>query len=227
MAVTTFISTASAQQWAPVGDSNLRRDVDILKTYGIIEGPVNTWPMSWRQITNNIGMSADQTYPVHIMRAIDRVRRKIPNKGFRGSATARYTNEPSLVRGFGDTARSDADMTISAGLTEEKIDANVTVNYRDNVKFDNSNVNFNNSYIATNIGNWSLYAGAIDRWWGPGQDNTLLLSSNARPMISAGFRRFISHVAHRINMYLCCFWNFIWTIYTCEVFKIYSAGFFV
>lgn len=182
-------SNASAQQWAPVGDSNLRRDVELLKTYNIIQGPVNTWPMSWRQITSNINMGIDQTYPAHIMRAIDRVRSKIPGKGLRGSATLRYTNEPSLVRGFGDTARSDADMTVSAGLTEEKIDINVSVNYRDNVNFDNSNINFDNSYIATNLGNWSLYAGAIDRWWGPGQDNTLILSSNARPMISAGLRR--------------------------------------
>ena len=182
-------SNVSAQQWAPVGDSNLRRDVELLKTYDIIQGPVNTWPMSWRQITNNISMSLDQTYPAHVTRAIERVRSKIPNKGLRGSLTARYTNEPSLVRGFGDTARSDADMSISAGLTEEAIDVNVSVNYRDNVNFDNSNINFDNSYIATNLGNWSLYAGSIDRWWGPGQDNTLLLSSNAHPMISAGLRR--------------------------------------
>ena len=80
-------------------------------------------------------------------------------------------------------------MTVSAGLTEEAIDVNVSVNYRNNVNFDNSNINFDNSYIATNLGNWSLYAGAIDRWWGPGQGNTLLLSSNARPMVSAGLRR--------------------------------------
>lgn len=182
-------SIAIAQQWAPVGDNNLRRDVELLKTYNIIQGPVNTWPMSWRQITSNINMSLEQTYSAHIMRAIDRVRSKIPNKGLRGSLTARYTNEPSLVRGFGDTARSDADMTVSTGLTKETIDVNVSVNYRDNVNFENNNINFDNSYIATNLGNWTLYAGAIDRWWGPGQDNTLLLSSNARPMISVGLRR--------------------------------------
>ncbi|MDG1021222.1 MAG: capsule assembly Wzi family protein, partial [Emcibacteraceae bacterium] len=182
-------SNVSAQQWAPVGDNNLRRDVELLKTYNIIQGPVNTWPMSWRQITSNINISMDQTFPAHVTLAIERVRSKIPNKGFRGSASLRYTNEPNLIRGFGDIARSDADMTISAGLTEEAIDVNVSVNYRDNVNFDNSNINFDNSYIATNLGNWSLYAGAIDRWWGPGQENTLLLSSNARPMISAGLRR--------------------------------------
>ena len=182
-------SNVSAQQWAPVGDNNLRRDVELLKTYNIIQGPVNTWPMSWRQITSNINISMEQTFPAHVTRAIERVRSKIPNRGFRGSASLRYTNEPSLIRGFGDTARSDADMTVSAGLTEEAIDINVSVNYRNNVNFDNNNINFDNSYIATNLGNWSLYAGAIDRWWGPGQENTLLLSSNARPMISAGLRR--------------------------------------
>ncbi len=115
--IISFASTASAQQWAPVGDQSLRRDVELLKTYDIIQGPVNTWPMSWKQITNNINMSMDQTYPTHVARAIERIRSKIPTKGFHGSATARITNEPSLVRGFGDTARSDADLTISAGLT--------------------------------------------------------------------------------------------------------------
>jgi hypothetical protein len=179
----------SAQKWAPVGDSNLRRDVELLKTYDIIQGPVNTWPMSWRQITSNINISMDQIFPAHVTRAIQRIRSKIPNKGLRSSATLRYTNEPNLIRGFSDTATSDADMTVSASLTEEAIDVNVSVNYRDNVNFNNSNINFDNSYIATNLGNWSLYAGAIDRWWGPGKENTLLLSSNARPMISAGFRR--------------------------------------
>ena len=189
IAYVLIISNVSAQQWAPVGDSNLRRDVELLKIYNIIQGPVNTWPMSWRQITSNINISIDQTYPAHIMRAIKRIRSKVPRKGLRGSATARLTNEPSLVRGFGDTARSDADLTISAGLTEEKVEANFSVNYRNKVSFNNDNINLDGSYIATNIGNWSLYGGAIDRWWGPGQDDTLLLSSNARPMISVGLRR--------------------------------------
>lgn len=187
MAIINLTSIAIAQQWAPVGDAGLRNDVELLKSYDIIEGPVNTWPISWKQITAGINIDGAQSYPGHVMRAIDRVRRKIPSKGFRGSVIARYTNEPSLVRGFGDAARSDADLSASVGITEENFEANVNVNYRNNVT--NNHVNFDNSYIAAHLGNWSLYAGAIDRWWGPGQDNTLLLSSNARPMMSAGLRR--------------------------------------
>lgn len=187
VAIINLTSIANAQQWAPVGDAGLRSDVELLKSYDIIKGPVNTWPISWKQISAGLNIDAGQSYPTYVMRAIDRVRSKIPRKGFRGSVTARYTNEPSLVRGFGDAARSDADISASVGFTEESIEANVTVNYRDNVT--NNHVNFDNSYIAAHLGNWSLYAGAIDRWWGPGQDNTLLLSTNARPMMSAGFRR--------------------------------------
>ena len=185
--VVAHTSQAYSQQWAAPGDSNLRRDVELLKSYNIVRGPLNTWPISWKQITANINIDADQSYPVHVMRAIDRVRSKIPRKGFRGSATLRYTNEPSLVRGFGDAARSDADLSASVGFTEENIEANVTVNYRDNVT--RNHINLDNSYIAAHLGNWSLYAGALDRWWGPGQDNTLLLGTNARPMMSAGLRR--------------------------------------
>lgn len=188
-AIMFISSNVYAQQWTSVGDAGLRRDVELLKTYGIVEGPVNTWPLSWRQITNNINVNLDQTYPAHVERAITRVLGKVPAKGLRGSATARFTNEPNLIRGFSDIGRSDADISASVGLTEEAIDANVTVNYRNDVNFENSNINFDGSYIATNLGNLSLYAGAIDRWWGPGQENTLLLSSNARPMPSIGLRR--------------------------------------
>lgn len=178
---------AIAQQWTAPGDAGLRRDVELLKSFNIIHGPLNTWPISWKQISNGINVIEDGRYPSHVMRAIDRVRDKIPRKGFRGSATMRYTNEPRLVRGFNDMARSDADISGSVGFTEERFEANVTVNYRDNVT--NNHVNFDSSYFAAHLGNWSLYAGAIDRWWGPGQENTLLLSTNARPMMSAGLRR--------------------------------------
>lgn len=186
-ATITFSSIGFAQQWAATGDNDLRRDVELLKTYDIINGPINTWPISWHQITESINISAESSYPSHVKRAIDRIRRKIPNKGLRASASIRLTNESDLVRGFGTSARSDADLNLSIGYTDEKIDANISTNYRNDVT--NNNVNLDGSYIATNIGNWSLYAGAIDRWWGPGQDNTLLLGTNARPMISAGLRR--------------------------------------
>ena len=45
------------------------------------------------------------------------------------------------------------------------------------------------SYVAMNLGNWNLSAGYLDRWWGPGWEGSLILSSNARPVLSVGIDR--------------------------------------
>ncbi len=38
------------------------------------------------------------------------------------------------------------------------------------------------SYLGVNVGNFMLSAGYIERWWGPGWDGSLILSTNARPI---------------------------------------------
>jgi len=38
------------------------------------------------------------------------------------------------------------------------------------------------SYVAASLGNWMLSAGYLDRWWGPGWQGGLILSTNARPV---------------------------------------------
>ena len=38
------------------------------------------------------------------------------------------------------------------------------------------------TYGSMRLGNWLLTVGELDRWWGPGWDGSLLLSSNARPI---------------------------------------------
>ena len=185
--ISALVSIKShAQQWAAPGDAELRRDIELLKTYDVIDGPVNTWPVSWKQITANINNNASFDLPNYVLSAIDRVSAKVPRKGFSGNATLRYTNSPKLIRGFGDAPRTDADLSVTGSLTNNSFEANVTVSYRDEAT---NEVVFDGSYGAFHLGNWALYAGAIDRWWGPGQQNTLLLGTNARPMLSAGFRR--------------------------------------
>ncbi|RMG87729.1 MAG: capsule assembly Wzi family protein [Chloroflexi bacterium] len=39
------------------------------------------------------------------------------------------------------------------------------------------------------LGNWMLFAGRVEQWWGPGWDTALLLSNNARPMPMVGLAR--------------------------------------
>jgi hypothetical protein len=48
---------------------------------------------------------------------------------------------------------------------------------------------FDGSYIAARLGNWSASFGQIERWWGPGWDGSLILSTNARPIPAISFDR--------------------------------------
>ena len=43
-------------------------------------------------------------------------------------------------------------------------------------------LNYDGSYLAVLYGNWSISAEQVDRWFGPANDNALLLSNNADPM---------------------------------------------
>jgi hypothetical protein len=46
---------------------------------------------------------------------------------------------------------------------------------------DGDSVRLDGSYVGMTIGNWMLSAGYPERWWGPGWDGSLILSTNARP----------------------------------------------
>ena len=48
------------------------------------------------------------------------------------------------------------------------------------------------SYLAARLGNWSGSLGKIDRWWGPGWDGSLILSTNARPLPAISIDRIVS-----------------------------------
>ncbi|HEU4780705.1 MAG TPA: capsule assembly Wzi family protein, partial [Steroidobacteraceae bacterium] len=45
------------------------------------------------------------------------------------------------------------------------------------------------SYIGVNVGNFMISAGFMERWWGPGWDGNLILSTNARPIPSITVER--------------------------------------
>ncbi|NOZ67078.1 MAG: hypothetical protein GXP00_11395, partial [Alphaproteobacteria bacterium] len=95
-----------ASPWAAVGDMQLRNDVEILARHRVISGPVNTWPISWKQITRNLSRSSEMDLPAYVRLAAMRVKAKIPGE-FRTSVRVQATNNPAIVRGFAATARND------------------------------------------------------------------------------------------------------------------------
>lgn len=180
--------TLQASPWAAVGDIQLRNDVEILARYGVISGPVNTWPISWKQITRNFSRTSEMDLPPYVRQAVMRIQQKTPGE-IRVRGRVRATNNLAIVRGFATTARNDLDA--DATLEYNNSDSGTTIHIQGGYSKGNGEdyAHLDGGYLSQDIGNWSVYAGAFDRWWGPGRESTLILSNNARPMPSVGLRR--------------------------------------
>ena len=180
------ISSSNASPWASPGDSSLRSDVELLAHHGLISGPVNSWPMSWKQITRDFYKADSMTLPTYVSHAFNRVRNKTPGE-VNIKTKAYYATKVQSFRGFEDEARSKVEIKGTAEVNLDSASLHIEARYNDNENF-----NLDGSYLSQEIGNWSAYVGTVNRWWGPGQETTTMLSTNARPMPSIGIRRVTS-----------------------------------
>src|SRR5690606_3190339 len=89
--------------------------------------------------------------------------------------------DPRVIRTFDDTPREDAQL--SAGLSWSGDRFAVRLNAaRMWDPSDGDTFRPDGSYVGVSVGNWMLSAGCPERWWGPGWDGSLILSTNARPI---------------------------------------------
>lgn len=187
--------TASAAPWADVGDDVLRADVENLYVYGLIDGPITAWPIPWGQISIKLP-AEDQSagLPPYVQRSLKRVkahlRRETETGRLHGRAVARGSNEPALVRGFRTTARDELDTRIQAEYMGDYFAARLSFGNQGSLDFSSNRISFDDSYAALRLGNWLIYGGAFDKWWGPGQVTSLQFSNNARPFPKIGLTRY-------------------------------------
>lgn len=181
----------AAGPWAEPGDRQLRNDIEILARHGLIRGPITTWPLPWAQISARLDQDSGDALPPHVRMALARVRAKMPSSADFGRPVirteARATNRAKTSRDFGDTARDDVDASASVELNGPTLSGRLSVGYQgDDV---DDTVVFDGSYLAAALGNWVVYGGWLDTWWGPGWSSSLIQSSNARPTPRVGLMR--------------------------------------
>ena len=192
MAATALLlsGAAVAGPFAEVGDRHLRQDVELLKGQGLISGPIDSWPLPWAQIDAGIDAAHDgRELPPHVKAAVDRLDRLSRLASQRTSIDARIdaTNNVSVARDFGALARAKLDTAASVEWNGDVLSVEAGVGVRSG---QNGNAyNFEPSQIAVRLGNWSLYGGFTQQWFGPGQDGALLFSNSTRPFPKIGIKR--------------------------------------
>ena len=113
-------------------------------------------------------------------------------QGFRGEVSLHGSSEIPAIRGFDQNPLAKAGASIDLQWQGEiwalGVSPSLALNSDDDEK-----LRLDGSYLAATAGNWVFGAGAIDRWWGPGWQSSLILSNNARPMPAVWLNRNDSH----------------------------------
>jgi hypothetical protein len=187
-----FAAATHAEPWVGPGDMALRHDLQQLADAGVLHASTMSWPLPWSGIFRDVSAADSSTLSPRLQSALDRVQKRAAAESATGDVDLLVevagTTDPWALRSFEDSPREEGELAVAASWIGErfawKLSAGLAANPDDGQEF-----RPDGSYIAMSLGNWSLSAGYLDRWWGPGWEGSLILSDNARPVPSFGIDR--------------------------------------
>lgn len=181
---------AQAAPWIAAGDLRMRHSLQSLSDQRALHAPTTTWPIMWSGVTSGLeagDQSAVLTDSLD-MAYVQFERGKQAKSGLQGEIQISGTSEATMFRSFASAPREESTGSIKLELVGDRFAVALNGHYATNPT-DDEKERYDGSYLAFNAGNWVLGGGAIDRWWGPGWQSSLILSTNARPIPAVWINR--------------------------------------
>ncbi|SFM83065.1 capsule assembly Wzi family protein [Marinobacter pelagius] len=185
-----FTATIQASPWIEPGDTRARFALQKLADRGHFDRTVSTWPVMWSSVAKDINASvtSDATATAGAMAYLRAEQSAQFSDGTRAEITLAGSSEQPLVQGFDGTPKDEGlarlDLQWQGQYWALGLSPTIVANPTDDEEY-----RYDGSYLAATFGNWVFGAGAIDRWWGPGWQSSLILSNNARPIPAVWLNR--------------------------------------
>ncbi len=183
------------EPWLAPGDLLIRSDLQLLSDVGMLRTPINTWPLSLASIDAELNGVNILENDFVVIQALQRVQARINQESRmhtpKISNSIRVSSKPEIIRAFEDTPRAEGQIGGSISWLGERFAVKVQGRRVSN-PLDNDSVHLDGSYVGVVAGNWMLSMGYQERWWGPGWDGSLILSTNARPAPQLSIQRNIT-----------------------------------
>ena len=175
-----------ANPFIPAGDLSLRHDIQLLADAGIVRSPVTSWPLAWAPLVADLAaVDAGRDLPLEVTMALARVRERAAletrARVLEASGRLAATENPSRLRSFADTPRESGEAELGISWLGDRVSLALNAQAVASPE-DDRQLRADGSMLAVAVGNFSLAASTLDRWWGPGWDGSLILSANARPI---------------------------------------------
>jgi hypothetical protein len=179
-----FAYQVFAEPYLAPNDPFIRHEIRLLGDKDGFTGLQNTWPLDLGGISEMYS-DTEMDLPHNLLG--DRISRE-SNSGFSPIfTTIGISDDRVTARGFGPEPRSSFTTNASVSWMNDRFAAKLSLNAFYGMETDwkgrkDEGLALDGSYIAARLGNWSASFGQVERWWGPGWDGSLILSTNARPI---------------------------------------------
>lgn len=167
----------------------LRHEIRLLQDAGYLSATTGPWPLSlggMSQEGRKVGWGHDL-----LGTTLERESRTgfSPLRAQLGLSDNRVT-----VRSFGREPRANFHSGIVTSWMNDRFAARLSLSSLNGVESDwkgrkDEGLALDGSYLAIRLGNWSGSIGKVGRWWGPGWDGSLIMSTNARPIPAVSLDR--------------------------------------
>ncbi len=187
-------ASQAAGYWLPAGDQLLRDDVTLLVDEGVIRVPTNAWPIPIQDLRAAlVSTSVDMLHEPALQNALLRVQKRVgvdtlADADWRIHSVSLTLGKAGLLRDYATLGREDGEIRGAGGATNDRWSVNVVATAAPSPD-DGQALRFDGSDLTLRWGNWLFSASTLERWWGPGHDGSLILSTNARPMIQLSLDR--------------------------------------
>ena len=182
--------SAAAAPWLEPGDPRARFAVQKLADRGHLNRAVTTWPVNWAALENGtLASTATDLQSVGMASAYLRFEQEQQAQpGFRAEFGVSAQSDIPAFTGFENNSLAKAGTSLNLQWQGSAWALGLKPAYAHNPD-DDEDLRLDGSYLAATASNWVFGAGAIDRWWGPGWQSSLILSNNARPVPSVWVTR--------------------------------------
>ena len=172
-----------AEPWVNAGDSRTRHHLQIINDASNAAPLITAWPLMWSDVKAALEAIDPRTLTPQVLWSYRYLQHelRLAERPSHISKTLHLSNAPLDIGHFGSKEREKAQGAASVSWLTDNFAAKLKGGYVHNPT-DERDHRADGSYAAYLFGNWALGAGAIDRWWGPGWESSLILSNNARPI---------------------------------------------
>lgn len=189
--------TATASIWIDTQDPYLKSSIRALANGGYIKAPINTYPLMYKAIVDDIKAAKSSDVPSdlkfalrYVAHALD-VNKAPHTKGIKVKGNSQRNDFQS----FGEHYRAKGEINVFNEVIFDRWAFKTSVHFTKSADNDKK-VNFEGSYLSTYIGNWVISLDQVSQWWGPGQDSAIILSNNA---VAFPALRFTRHTSNAID----------------------------